>query len=151
MATIHKEILINAEADAVWDAARDFGALHTRLVPGFVVDTRLKPDADPPVRVVTFGNGSVLDEALVSSDDVQRRLVWTVENEQVRHHNGAFQVFPIEAGWCRAVWRRRPAERHGRRLRPRDGRRAAGDEGAFRARHGRLTRFHGFAATVHYG
>lgn len=104
MATIHKEILINADAETVWDAARDFGALHTRLVPGFVVDTTLKPDADPPVRVVTFGNGTVLDEALVSSDDDQRRLVWTVENAQVRHHNGAFQVFPVEAGACRAVW-----------------------------------------------
>ena len=104
MATIHKEILINAAADMVWDAARDFGALHTRLVPGFVADTQLKPDADPPVRVVTFASGMVLDEVLVASDDAQRRLVWTVQGEQVRHHNGALQIFPVEAGSCRAVW-----------------------------------------------
>ena len=84
MATIHKEILINADAETVWDAARDFGALHTRLVPGFVADTQLKPDADPPVRVVTFASGMVLDEVLVASDDVQRRLVWTIQGEQVR-------------------------------------------------------------------
>ena len=31
MATIHKEILINADAETVWDAARDFGALHTLI------------------------------------------------------------------------------------------------------------------------
>jgi len=104
MATIHKEILINADAETVWDAARDFGALHTRLVPGFVADTQLKPDADPPVRVVTFASGMVLDEVLVASDDVQRRLVWTIQGEQVRHHNGALQIFPVEAGVCRAVW-----------------------------------------------
>ena len=125
MATIHKEILINADAETVWDAARDFGALHTRLVPGFVADTQLKPDADPPVRVVTFASGMVLDEVLVASDDVQRRLVWTIQGEQVRHHNGALQIFPVEAGVCRAVW----IADVGADLWPRHGRRVAGDEG----------------------
>ena len=36
MATICKEILIDAPPEHVWDALRDFGALHERLVPGFV-------------------------------------------------------------------------------------------------------------------
>lgn len=39
----------------VWDAARDVGALHTRLVPGFAVDTQLEEGA----RIVTFANGVV--------------------------------------------------------------------------------------------
>lgn len=104
MATIHKEILINTAAETVWDAARDVGALHTRLVPGFVVDTAMKPDADPPVRVVTFANGNVLDEVIVACDDTQRRVVWAAQSEQITHHNGAFQVFPVDAGACRAVW-----------------------------------------------
>ena len=42
MATLHHEITIDARAEDVWDAVRDVGALHTRLVPGFVVDTRLE-------------------------------------------------------------------------------------------------------------
>jgi hypothetical protein len=42
MASIRKEITTKANADQVWDALRDIGALHTRLVPGFVVDTRLE-------------------------------------------------------------------------------------------------------------
>ncbi len=50
MASIHKDIIIDANPDDVWDAVRDFGALHTRLVPGFVLDTRLDGDA----RIVTF-------------------------------------------------------------------------------------------------
>ena len=49
----------------VWDALRDFGALHTRLVPGFVTDTRLDGDA----RIVTFSNGTVAREILVDCDD----------------------------------------------------------------------------------
>lgn len=104
MATIHKEILINADAETVWDAARDVGALHTRLVPGFVADTTMKLGADPPVRVVTFANGHVLDEVIVDCDDTQRRVVWSAQSEQIRHHNGALQVLPVEPGVCRAVW-----------------------------------------------
>ena len=59
MATLHHEITIQARAEDVWDAVRDVGALHTRLVPGFVKDTRLEPGA---IRVVTFGNGVVVRE-----------------------------------------------------------------------------------------
>src|SRR5215472_3638816 len=42
MASIRKEILTKAWPDDVWDALRDIGALHTRLVPGFVTETRLE-------------------------------------------------------------------------------------------------------------
>ena len=39
MATLHKDIFIEASPEQIWDAVRDVGALHTRLVPGFVRDT----------------------------------------------------------------------------------------------------------------
>ena len=50
MATLHKEIHIEARPEAIWEAARDVGALHRRLVPGFVADTKLEGAA----RIVTF-------------------------------------------------------------------------------------------------
>jgi hypothetical protein len=50
MASIRRQIVTSAPPRLVWGALRDVGALHTRLVPGFVVDTRLEPGA----RVVTF-------------------------------------------------------------------------------------------------
>ncbi|MDQ0463237.1 hypothetical protein QO010_000985 [Caulobacter ginsengisoli] len=104
MPTVHKEILINASPDKVWDAARDWGALHTRLVPGFVTATETAAEADgTPYRMVTFASGMTLKEVIVDIDDERRRLVWTIESPNVRHHNGALQVFP-EAGGCRAVW-----------------------------------------------
>ena len=34
MASIRKEILIEASTEHVWAAVRDVGALHQRLVPG---------------------------------------------------------------------------------------------------------------------
>jgi hypothetical protein len=68
MGSIRKEILTKAGTDAVWSVILDVGALHTRLVPGFVTDTRLEPGA----RIVTFGNGMVLREPIVAVDDKAR-------------------------------------------------------------------------------
>ena len=62
MASVVKEIVTRARPDEVWDAIRDIGALHTRLVPGFVTDTKLEPGA----RIVTFVNGTVLREPIVT-------------------------------------------------------------------------------------
>ena len=65
MASIRKELLIASRAEHVWDAVRDFGALHQRLVPGFVVDAKMAGAA----RIVTFANGKVAREVLVDIDD----------------------------------------------------------------------------------
>ena len=100
MATIHQETTIQADAAAVWDAMRDVGALHTRLVRGFVTDCRLDGDA----RIVTFANGMVAREVIVSIDDAQRRLVWSARGERLTHHNASAQVFADGAGSSRVVW-----------------------------------------------
>ncbi|RKH12438.1 SRPBCC family protein [Corallococcus sp. CA053C] len=99
MASIRKDITTRAAPEWVWDAIRDIGALHTRLVPGFVVDTRLEPGA----RVVTFGNGMVVREPIVTVDDDGRRLVWGAEGGSLTHYNGAVQVFAEGTG-SRVVW-----------------------------------------------
>ena len=59
MATIHKEISIEASADHVWDALRDFGAVHERVAPGFVVATRLEAGARITVRVIHWAASSL--------------------------------------------------------------------------------------------
>jgi carbon monoxide dehydrogenase subunit G len=100
MASIRKEIVIDARPDDVWDALRDVGALHTRLVPGFVVDTRLEDGA----RVVTFGNGMVARELIVDVDDPARRVVWSVVGGRMTHHNASAQVFAEGDGRTRFVW-----------------------------------------------
>jgi len=75
------------------------GALHTRLVPGFVVDTRVDGDA----RIVTFANGMVVKEPIVSIDDEGRRLVWSAEGGPLTHYNASVQVFEDGAG-SRIAW-----------------------------------------------
>jgi hypothetical protein len=99
MATLRKEVFIEAPSSAIWDAARDVGALHTRLVPGFVTDTRLEGET----RVVTFGNGMVVREPIISSDDARRRLAWTAEGGVAAHYNAVLEVFDEGAG-TRVVW-----------------------------------------------
>ena len=94
MATIRSKITTNAPADEVWSAVRDIGALHTRLVPGFVAGTRLEPGA----RVVTFVNGVILREPIVTIDDEARRLVWTAEGGRARPYNAALEVASLAAG-----------------------------------------------------
>ena len=99
MATIRVERLIDAAADDVWDALRDWGAIHERLVPGFVTGARLNGED----RIVTFFNGAEVREVLVACDDERQRLVWSVVDGPYSHHNGAAQVF-AEGEGCRFVW-----------------------------------------------
>jgi carbon monoxide dehydrogenase subunit G len=88
MASIHREIAVDAQPDDVWAAVRDFGAVHQRLVPGFVIDARLDGD----VRIVTFHNGTIAHEPLVDCDDTRRRLVYSVIGDRVKHYNATVHV-----------------------------------------------------------
>jgi carbon monoxide dehydrogenase subunit G len=99
MASIRKETHIACSPEKAWDALRDVGALHTRLVPGFVVDTKLEDGA----RIVTFGNGQVARELIVDVDDEARRVAWSVVGPPFTHHNASAQIFPQDNG-CRFVW-----------------------------------------------
>ena len=99
MGSICKKILTKAAIEDVWSAIRDIGALHTRLVPGFVTDTRVEPGA----RIVTFGNGMVLREPIITVDDNARRVVWSAEGGPFTHYNASLQAF-AEDGATRVVW-----------------------------------------------
>jgi carbon monoxide dehydrogenase subunit G len=100
VASIHKEIEINRDSASVWDAIRDVGAIHKRLVPGFVLDCRLEGDS----RIVTFANGTVMRELIVDVDDRTRRHSWSARGEPLIHHNASAQVFPAGDHGCRVVW-----------------------------------------------
>ena len=71
MASIRREIQVDAPAEGIWAAIRDVGAVHTRLAPGFVIDTRLEDGA----RIVTFSNGLVARELIVDIDEEAARSV----------------------------------------------------------------------------
>ena len=100
MATIHREIDVDADPVTAWDAVRDFGNVHRRLVPGVLTDARLDGDS----RVVTFASGMVVRERIVTVDDAARRLVYASVGGRATHHNASLQVLDDGAGRTRLVW-----------------------------------------------
>ena len=100
MASIRKDLIINASAEHVWAAVRDIGAIHTRLAQQFVIDTKLEGDS----RLVTFANGEVVRERIVDIDDRARRLAYAVVEWRTTHHNASFQVVSEGDGRCRLIW-----------------------------------------------
>jgi Polyketide cyclase / dehydrase and lipid transport len=100
VATIHKEIEIERNKAFVWDAIRDVGAIHKRLVPEFVVDCKLEDDW----RIVTFTNGMVVRELIVDVDDETCRHSWSARGEPLTHHNASIQIFSNGHDKCRVLW-----------------------------------------------
>ncbi|MEO5737366.1 MAG: SRPBCC family protein [Variovorax sp.] len=101
MASIRREMDVAADAAQIWDAVRDVGALHQRLVKGFVVDCRLDGDE---ARIVKFANGMEARELIVDLDDAARRIVWSAAGGRLTHHNASLQVFDEGGGRSRVVW-----------------------------------------------
>jgi Polyketide cyclase / dehydrase and lipid transport len=100
MASIRKEIAVEAPADRVWDAIRDVGAVHTRLARGMVLDTRLDGDS----RLVTFANGETVRERIVDIDDRSRRLAYAVVGWRTTHHHASFEVVTDGESRSRVIW-----------------------------------------------
>ena len=100
MASIRREILVATPPARVWDALRDVGRIHERLVKGFVTDCRMDGDS----RVVTFANGMTLRERIVDVDDAQRRVAWSAVGEPFAHHNASVQAFADGGDRTRLVW-----------------------------------------------
>ncbi len=105
MASIQRDILIDASASTLWKALSDVGALHTRLVPGFVTHCELDGSIEGELaRNIRFANGIETREIIVSADAEKRRLVWTAAGGRLTHHNASAQVLPEGDSRCRVVW-----------------------------------------------
>ncbi|KQV89797.1 SRPBCC family protein [Rhizobacter sp. Root1221] len=100
MASIHQDIVIDVPPGRAWDALADLGALHTRLVRGFVIDCQLDGDA----RDVTFANGVKARERIVDVDPARRRVAWSATGDRLTHHNASAQVLDEPDGRTRVVW-----------------------------------------------
>lgn len=100
MATIRKDFHLSNALEDVWDALRDFYAVHERLAPGFVTALEKEDGA----RLLTFANGAVAREVLVGIDDDNRRLAYTIPSERLTYHGATAQLFEDAKGGCRFVW-----------------------------------------------
>lgn len=100
MASIQRDIDIDVPTATAWDALRDVGHIHQRLVPGFVVDCRM----EGRVRVVTFGTGMVVREPIIDIDETHRRVAWAATGGPFEHYNASVQAFELDSGGTRLRW-----------------------------------------------
>lgn len=99
MATIRYEQPIAVPAETAWEALRQ--ADHAdRLFAPVLVGCTMQGDT----RTVTFANGLVVGEQIVTIDDAERRLAYHVLGEMFDHHSASMQILPIDDGNCRFIW-----------------------------------------------
>ena len=98
-ATVRRQTTVAADPAAVWDAIADFGAVHTRVAPGFLTALEL----DGSDRIVTFGTGATAREVFISRDDEGRRLVYAIPDGPFRSYSAAFEVAEAPGG-ARVTW-----------------------------------------------
>jgi Polyketide cyclase / dehydrase and lipid transport len=98
MATISAEALLETDVDTAWAALSDFGAAG-ELFAGVLVDC----ERDGNQRTVTFANGMVVTEQLVTIDHEQRRFVYSVMGDPFTQHSASMQIVPDGDG-SRFVW-----------------------------------------------
>ncbi|TKK86444.1 SRPBCC family protein [Herbidospora galbida] len=93
MASVRVELPIDAPPAHTWDVIRDVGAVHERLLPGRVAGTEIEDGR----RRLTFPDGNVVTELIVSLDDEARRFSYAVvagARPPLTHHHASFEVRP---------------------------------------------------------
>ena len=104
MASIRTEFPIDVDASRVWQVIGDWADGPVRMARGLVVSS----DAEGTVRVVTFADGMIARERLVTREDDARRIVYSMVGDTVRpeHDNAVMQLVPEGADRCRFIWTR---------------------------------------------
>ncbi|WP_040809040.1 SRPBCC family protein [Nocardia concava] len=105
MASITREVLIDAAPGDVWAIVADFAEGPLRMAPGLVAAS---VDLGDGVREVTFANGIVVRERLITLDHDARRFVYSVFDGTTTplHDNAVWQVFAHGDNGTRFVWSR---------------------------------------------
>jgi Polyketide cyclase / dehydrase and lipid transport len=104
ISSIRSEFVIEVDAARVWRVIGDWADGPVGMARGLVVSSH----AEGTVRVVTFANGMIARERLVTRDDDARRIVYSMVGDTVRpeHDNAVMQIVPDGADRCRFIWTR---------------------------------------------
>jgi hypothetical protein len=101
MASVIREIIIDAALADVWEAVNDFANGPLKMAPGVFVDCRMD---EPDIRTLVFADGTVARERLIARDEQARRIVWGWVGDEVAHDNTSMQVFAADEARSRLVW-----------------------------------------------
>ena len=99
MATIWWEEPVAAPAERAWSALRRIDLTHILFSP-VLVDSELEGD----IRTVTFANGLVVRERVITIDEQRRRIVYSVLGDMFEHHSASMTILPVDEANCRFIW-----------------------------------------------
>lgn len=102
MATIRRELRIEAPAERVWPFVGDPGRIH-EWFPG-IIDCRVEHDGDTTIRHVTLATGLTLAEEVVTVDPLLRRFQYRITGGLFREHLGTVDVIDLGDGTCLGVY-----------------------------------------------
>jgi hypothetical protein len=100
MASIRREITLEAGADAAWAALREPGLAHEAFAPVLIGS-----ELDGDVRTVRFAAGMVARERILDVDDEHRRIAYAaLDVAGVQYHHASMQIDTAGPGRCLFVW-----------------------------------------------
>lgn len=94
------------QPERVWAAIRDIGVVHTGLLPGRVVDTRLEEDT----RIVVFPDDRQVGKLNLecrrgdSAPRLRRRATVRRCQSPITYYHASFQAFAADGHRSRPVW-----------------------------------------------
>lgn len=100
MATITRDITLEVSPEEAWRRIADVGAVNELI--DFVGEVTLEGDH----RSCSLGDDGVLDELIVTVDDANRRLVYSIQASPFGfdHHSASMQAVGDGDGRTRFVW-----------------------------------------------
>jgi len=98
MATLRREIRINASADEVWKVVGRPEILYLWF-PGIVSSV-----VDGNTRTVTTGTGIPMPEEIITNDSLQRRFQYRITAPLFRQHLATVDVLDVGDGTCMVVY-----------------------------------------------
>ena len=100
MASLYRDIVVEAPLTEVWRALSDLGNAAD-LFPGILTASELRSRSE---RVVTFSNGLVVNERILTVDQEHHRVAYTAVTEQFEHHSASMQLSDAGNGATRFIW-----------------------------------------------
>ncbi|WP_321877840.1 SRPBCC family protein [Paraburkholderia bannensis] len=102
MASLYRDISLDSGAPGAWATLRDSRNI-ARVFAGVLTDVQVDGD----LRSVTFANGNVVQERIVTVDDAAMRVAYTVCGPNFEHYAASMQIVADEVDpgeRCRLVW-----------------------------------------------
>jgi hypothetical protein len=98
MATVRREVVLDCDLDSAWAVLRDFGSAAVVFAGPLVDCVR-----EGSVRRVTFAAGLRVQEQLVTLDDSEKRLVYSVLDGPFSRHSASMQLI-ADGSRSKFVW-----------------------------------------------